>query len=264
MFHTFSLIIHYSSWLSYLYLECFRYLDLLKAKPLYPFLLDKDENVISFPPITNCEATKVLINPCLWDKDFPGCAWQSQIFDNKNIFRLKIWWYQSQLIYWQTISFYFLHCHYDSSASHFVISNVEENLLECWQCWSIIPCQRENSFLFFLGSLALFWPGGSKLWTTLSIFDWLQISDSTTDILLEVSSSKSLLKCKQVMEELVKETLTLAIGSSQTDDEDGVASNGNHLIVEQVRVTDINSGNLRVVYPSRVDLVDIPIHVDRD
>lgn len=66
------------------------------------------------------------------------------------------------------------------------------------------------------------------------------------------------------MEELVKETLTLAIGSSQTDDEDGVASNGNHLIVEQVRVTDINSGNLRVVYPSRVDLVDIPIHVERD
>ena len=67
------------------------------------------------------------------------------------------------------------------------------------------------------------------------------------------------------MEEIIKETLTLAIGSSQAhSDEEEASSAGNHLVVEQVRVTDINSGNLKVVYPSRADLVDIPIHVERD
>ena len=37
----------------------FRYLDLLKDKPMYPVLLDSKDAVISFPPITNSEITKV-------------------------------------------------------------------------------------------------------------------------------------------------------------------------------------------------------------
>jgi hypothetical protein len=36
----------------------FRYLDLLKGKALYPCLMNSG-NVISFPPITNCDGTKV-------------------------------------------------------------------------------------------------------------------------------------------------------------------------------------------------------------
>ena len=36
-----------------------RYLDLLKGKPLYPSLIDADGDIISFPPITNCDKTKV-------------------------------------------------------------------------------------------------------------------------------------------------------------------------------------------------------------
>ncbi|XP_064620872.1 leucine-rich repeat-containing protein 47-like [Lineus longissimus] len=36
-----------------------KYLDLLKDKPLYPCLVDGEDTVISFPPITNCEKTKI-------------------------------------------------------------------------------------------------------------------------------------------------------------------------------------------------------------
>jgi phenylalanyl-tRNA synthetase beta subunit len=36
-----------------------KYLNLLDGQPLYPCLLDKDDVVISFPPITNCDITKV-------------------------------------------------------------------------------------------------------------------------------------------------------------------------------------------------------------
>lgn len=99
----------------------------------------------------------------------------------------------------------------------------------------------------------------------------LQISAETSDVLIEVTSSKTLLICKQVMETLIKELLALAVGSplatssrgaradSDSDDEDV----GNHLVVEQVRVVDMG-GHLKTVYPSRIDLVDVPCHVQRD
>ena len=38
-----------------------RYLDLIHGKPVYPCLTDAEGVVISFPPITNCELTKVSI-----------------------------------------------------------------------------------------------------------------------------------------------------------------------------------------------------------
>lgn len=38
---------------------CFRYLELLHGKELYPCLVDGDGGVISFPPITNSDKTKV-------------------------------------------------------------------------------------------------------------------------------------------------------------------------------------------------------------
>jgi len=37
-----------------------RYLELLKDKAVYPCLMDVNDAVISFPPITNCDATKVV------------------------------------------------------------------------------------------------------------------------------------------------------------------------------------------------------------
>lgn len=89
---------------------------------------------------------------------------------------------------------------------------------------------------------------------------WLQVSSETNDILVEVTSSKSLLICKQVTEELIKELLHLGIGSSLDDEEN---SPKNCLVVEQVRVVSLD-GHLKTVYPSRIDLVDVPCHVERD
>lgn len=37
-----------------------KYLHMVEGTPLYPCLLNKDGNVISFPPITNSDITKVL------------------------------------------------------------------------------------------------------------------------------------------------------------------------------------------------------------
>jgi ribosomal protein L12E/L44/L45/RPP1/RPP2 len=37
-----------------------KYLELLKGKSMYPCLVDANNLIISFPPITNCNATKVL------------------------------------------------------------------------------------------------------------------------------------------------------------------------------------------------------------
>ncbi|XP_067931785.1 leucine-rich repeat-containing protein 47-like [Watersipora subatra] len=121
-----------------------KYLDMLKGKTLYPFLLDRDDRVISFPPITNCESTK--------------------------------------------------------------------------------------------------------------------INAATRDVLVEVTSSKSLLICKQVAESLIKELLSLNIGSGL---EGGAERTGNHLVVEQVRVV-TSTAHLKTVYPSRIDLQDVPCHVQRD
>lgn len=80
---------------------------------------------------------------------------------------------------------------------------------------------------------------------------------------MEVTSSKSLLICKQVMESLIKELLVLALGSTLPGEDGEGARNGNHLVVEQVRVVDMNA-QLKTVYPSRVDLVDVPCHVERE
>lgn len=39
-----------------------KYLYLLEGKPLFPCLLDSTEQVISFPPITNSDITKMSVN----------------------------------------------------------------------------------------------------------------------------------------------------------------------------------------------------------
>ena len=67
------------------------------------------------------------------------------------------------------------------------------------------------------------------------------------------------------MEALIKELLALNIGSylDSADGGDGEGRTGNHLVVEQVRVVD-TSGHLKTVYPSRIDLTDVPCVVERD
>lgn len=39
-----------------------KYIYLLEGKPLFPCLLDASEQVISFPPITNSDITKMSVN----------------------------------------------------------------------------------------------------------------------------------------------------------------------------------------------------------
>lgn len=41
------------------FIVVYRYLQLLQGKTMYPCLLDAEGHVISFPPITNSEKTKV-------------------------------------------------------------------------------------------------------------------------------------------------------------------------------------------------------------
>jgi len=48
---------------------CVRYLELLKGKQLYPCLVDSSGVVISFPPITNSDVTKVNTNVSMAFRD---------------------------------------------------------------------------------------------------------------------------------------------------------------------------------------------------
>ncbi|XP_005100287.3 leucine-rich repeat-containing protein 47 [Aplysia californica] len=99
-----------------------------------------------------------------------------------------------------------------------------------------------------------------------------KISKETTDILVEVTSSLSLELCKKAMEELLLATLLTGVGTpaAATGGDAGegeiAESKGKKeavdtsrmrfpqsLTVEQVKILD-SQGNLRVIYPSRVDL----------
>uniref|UniRef100_A0A2C9JGF0 B3/B4 tRNA-binding domain-containing protein n=1 Tax=Biomphalaria glabrata TaxID=6526 RepID=A0A2C9JGF0_BIOGL len=94
-----------------------------------------------------------------------------------------------------------------------------------------------------------------------------KVSKETTDILVEVSSSTSLDICKKVMEELLKETMLTGVGTPAEDSGEKKESQAEgepvadtsrmrfpqKLVVEQVKVIDAQ-GNLRVIFPSRVDL----------
>ncbi|XP_059171714.1 leucine-rich repeat-containing protein 47-like [Physella acuta] len=93
-----------------------------------------------------------------------------------------------------------------------------------------------------------------------------KISKETTDILIEVTSSTNLDVCKKVLEEMLRETLLLGVGTPGSDvgekEVEGEAPKEvdtsrmrfpQKLTVEQVKVIDAQ-GNLRVIFPSRVDL----------
>ena len=79
----------------------------------------------------------------------------------------------------------------------------------------------------------------------------LQITDSSRDILLEVSSSQNLASCKGVMDALVEGMC-----------EGGIVGSDGVLCVEQAKVVG-EAGGLLVLYPSRVDLTSDRIEVKR-
>lgn len=85
----------------------------------------------------------------------------------------------------------------------------------------------------------------------------MQITGKKIDVLLEVTSPVSLETCKTVMDSLIKMMLEVGLFSEANtlvDDEECATSLSNQeLVIEQVRVLG-SDGQLRVVYPSRVDL----------
>uniref|UniRef100_A0A0B7A6W0 B3/B4 tRNA-binding domain-containing protein n=2 Tax=Arion vulgaris TaxID=1028688 RepID=A0A0B7A6W0_9EUPU len=111
-----------------------------------------------------------------------------------------------------------------------------------------------------------------------------KVSKETTDILLEVTSTVNFDICKKVMEELLVNILLTGVGSSSggTPDKGGDAAKAEEddgdvkeevdmsrvktqqsLTVEQVKVID-GQGNLRIIYPSRVDLQNPAFDVIRN
>ena len=99
------------------------------------------------------------------------------------------------------------------------------------------------------------------------------MTTATKDIFVEITSGESIEICKEVMEELLKEMINANLTSrQQTSDSDQLAqktenldinidSNAagekmnlrNTMIIQQVKTMD-SKGNLKTVYPSRVDL----------
>lgn len=79
-------------------------------------------------------------------------------------------------------------------------------------------------------------------------FFFLQITEETTDVFIEVTSSKTLAKAKEVLD-----TLLLTIMQNNLCPERNEADK-TVMTVQQVRVED-EDGKLRVLYPSRTDLI---------
>ncbi|XP_074641705.1 leucine-rich repeat-containing protein 47-like [Tubulanus polymorphus] len=90
-----------------------------------------------------------------------------------------------------------------------------------------------------------------------------KITQETTDLLIEVTSTVSLDTCKSVMEALLTGMLNMGCGSvnksEETADEEGVQK----LTIEQVKILN-PEGQLKVVYPSRTDLSGDQYRVIRD
>ncbi|XP_055342837.1 leucine-rich repeat-containing protein 47-like [Paramacrobiotus metropolitanus] len=80
-----------------------------------------------------------------------------------------------------------------------------------------------------------------------------KILPTTQNVLLEVTSSKSLAVCKAVAEKLITACVRQDLTSESRDNGNGEHSVGRKIVVQQLRVMD-ESGGLRVVFPSRADL----------
>ncbi|KAL3244255.1 hypothetical protein MRX96_018879 [Rhipicephalus microplus] len=87
--------------------------------------------------------------------------------------------------------------------------------------------------------------------------DGTRISEETRNVFAEVTGN-NLPFCKKVMDALLAESLQLGLGNEEALSEAGSTGDGgattHRLQVEKVKVVD-KDGNLRVVYPSKTDLV---------
>lgn len=108
-----------------------------------------------------------------------------------------------------------------------------------------------------------------------------KIKKTTCNLFLEVTSATSLQLCKDIMDSLILRMAELSKSTSENKEEDMLSgteadagcglsdpnltlSSGKDgqcpLVVEQVRVVDLE-GSLKVVYPSKTDLITLPPHV---
>ena len=90
---------------------------------------------------------------------------------------------------------------------------------------------------------------------------YIQITPSTTNVLVEVTSSRSLQACKTALDSLVLEMLHAGVDCASTEQ----SSYGHEIHLEQCRVVD-ETGALLVAYPSRPDLAynDDDIEIKRE
>lgn len=106
------------------------------------------------------------------------------------------------------------------------------HMLEPWEQW---PCLEDGQ-----GKVISLPP--------ITNSDSTKITQDTTSVLLEVTSSSSLTKAKEIADTVLLAVLQNGLSSKST--EGGEAA----VVVQQVRVEDENGG-LRVLYPSHTDLV---------
>lgn len=94
----------------------------------------------------------------------------------------------------------------------------------------------------------------------------LQVSATTRDVLVEVTSRKSVATCRMVLDVLVGKLLHggfAVSGSKGQELEDWLSEEKPpELVVQQVRVN-TSDGKLRVVFPSREDLLIDSVKVER-
>lgn len=105
------------------------------------------------------------------------------------------------------------------------------HLVESWEQW---PCLKDAE-----GTVISLPP--------ITNSDSTKITQSTTSILLEVTSSTSLSKAKEVADALLLAILQNGLSSRTTEGGEAAVS------VQQVRVVE-DDGSLRVLYPSHIDL----------
>ncbi|XP_003494147.1 leucine-rich repeat-containing protein 47 [Bombus impatiens] len=80
--------------------------------------------------------------------------------------------------------------------------------------------------------------------------DITKMSVNTQEMLIEVTSALSYQICRNVLDQFLKELITLGLGCLSEQEN---ASNYNKLFVVQVKVVDME-GNMKLLYPSRADL----------
>ncbi|XP_078052331.1 leucine-rich repeat-containing protein 47 [Augochlora pura] len=80
--------------------------------------------------------------------------------------------------------------------------------------------------------------------------DITKMSVNTETVFVEVTSVISYHVCRNVLDQLLKEIVTLGFGCTVEEKDN---ENYHNLLVEQVKVVDLD-GNMKLVYPSRADL----------